>query len=74
VVEYMDAHRTEWQDRVVEQFSLDPEVTALAVANTWPRSEIDDEFRAQLAALIEQMVRVGHIPSAPDVDTFVHSD
>lgn len=73
-VEYMDAHRTEWQDRVVEQFSLDPEITALAVANTWPKSEIDDEFRAQLAALIGQMVRVGHIPSAPDVDTFVHSD
>lgn len=72
-VEYMDANRDEWQQRVVEQFSLDPEVTSLAVANTWPRSEVDDDFRAQLSALIDQMVRVGHIPSAPDVDTFVHS-
>lgn len=73
-VEYMDANRDDWQHRVVEQFSLDPEVTALAVANTWPRWEIDDAFRTQLAALIGQMVSVGHIPTAPDVDTFVHSD
>ncbi|GAA1720608.1 ABC transporter substrate-binding protein [Dietzia cercidiphylli] len=72
-VEYMGANRGDWQHRVAEQFSLDPDVTALAVANTWPRWEIDDEFRAQLAALADQMVRVGHIPTAPAIETFVHT-
>lgn len=73
-IEYMEANREEWSESVAQQFSLDPEVTDRAVANTWPRWEIDDSYREQLSALTEQMVLVGQIPREVDLDEFVYSD
>lgn len=70
-VEYMDAHREEWRDRVVAEFGLDPEVAAGAIANTWPRSDLSAEYVAQVTALAGEMFALGQLPNRPDMSAFV---
>ncbi|MGN2640059.1 ABC transporter substrate-binding protein [Nocardia takedensis] len=70
-VHHMDTHRDEWQRRVVAEFGLDPVVAASAIANTWPRADLAPGYLAQVAALAREMARLGQLPAAPEMSTFV---
>ena len=54
-----------WAAGVVEQYGLDAAVVATAIANIWPRWDLDDEYVAQVDALIGQMHALGYLESAP---------
>jgi NitT/TauT family transport system substrate-binding protein len=60
-----------WADGVVAQFGIDQQVVDTAVQNIWPRWEIDDEYTAQVAALIEQMTALRQIDGEVDVDALI---
>lgn len=70
-VAYMDSHRDEWQQRVVNEFGLDPAVAKGAIANTWPRSDLSPEYISQVSALANEMFELGQLPTRPDMSTFV---
>ncbi|MGK2882079.1 MAG: ABC transporter substrate-binding protein [Mycobacterium sp.] len=70
-VAFMDGNRDAWQQRVVDEFSLDPVVATSAIANTWPRADLSAEYVGQLAALSDAMRELGQLPTQPDIDTFV---
>lgn len=69
-VTFMDENRDEWQRRVVEEFSLDPEVAASAIANTWPRSDLSGEYLSQVGVLSHEMAELDQLPNEPDLSTF----
>jgi NitT/TauT family transport system substrate-binding protein len=71
-VTFMDQNRDEWQRRVVEEFSLDPDVAASAIANTWPRSDLSDEYLSQVGVLSREMATLDQLPAEPDLTTFVN--
>lgn len=60
-----------WADGVVAEFGIDQQVVDTAVQNIWPRWEIDDEYTAQVAALIEQMTALRQIDGEVDVDALI---
>ncbi|MFC8045790.1 ABC transporter substrate-binding protein [Nocardia sp. NPDC057353] len=70
-VRHMDTHREEWRQRVVEQFGLDPAVAATAIANTWPRADLSEQYVAQVTALAREMAALGQLPRTPDMAVFV---
>lgn len=70
-VSYMDSHRDEWRDRVVAEFGLDPAVAAGAIANTWPRADLSDEYVAQVEALTREMFALDQLPTQPEMSAFV---
>lgn len=69
--EQMAADPQAWADGVVEEFGIDQAVVDTAVQNIWPRWEIDQEYTAQVAALIEQMAGLRQIDGEVDVDTLI---
>lgn len=71
-VTFMDQNRDDWQLRVVEEFSLDPDVAASAIANTWPRSDLSDEYLSQVGVLSHEMATLDQLPAEPDLATFVN--
>lgn len=70
-VAHMDSHRDEWRDRVVAEFGLDPQVAASAIANTWPRADLSDEYVAEVDALTREMFALDQLPTQPEMSTFV---
>ena len=70
-VGYMDSHRDEWRDRVVGEFGLDPDVAAGAIANTWPRADLSDEYVSQVDALSREMFALDQLPAQPEMTSFV---
>ncbi|MDY6998845.1 MAG: ABC transporter substrate-binding protein [Actinomycetota bacterium] len=70
-VAYMDTHRDDWRDRVVGEFGLDPAVAASAIANTWPRADLSDEYVSQVDALTREMFALDQLPAQPEMSTFV---
>lgn len=70
-VAHMEANRDEWLQRVVDEFSLDPVVAESAIANTWPRADLSQEYVGQVTALAEAMFDLDQLPRQPDITTFV---
>lgn len=68
---FLDAERDVWQQGVVGEFGLDSEVAETAIANIWPRSDLSNDYRSQVAALTRQMVALGQIPVEPDLKVFI---
>ncbi|MCC2307492.1 ABC transporter substrate-binding protein [Cellulomonas chengniuliangii] len=62
---YMVSNPDEWAAGVVEKYGLDAAVVETAIANIWPRWDLDDEYLAQVDALTEQMHALGYIESKP---------
>ncbi|WP_206155765.1 ABC transporter substrate-binding protein [Cellulomonas taurus] len=69
--EQMAADTQAWADGVVAEFGIDQAVVDTAVQNIWPRWEIDDDYTAQVGALIEQMTALKQIDGEVDVDTLI---
>ncbi|WP_231569507.1 ABC transporter substrate-binding protein [Prescottella defluvii] len=68
---FMDGDRDAWHRGVVDEFGLDPDVAATAIANIWPRADLSADYRSQVGALTRQMVALGQIPVEPDLAAFV---
>jgi len=70
-VAFMDTHRDVWRDRVVGEFGLEPLVAAGAIANTWPRADLTDEYVSQVDALAREMFALDQLPTQPEMSRFV---
>lgn len=64
--EHMAANPEEWAAGLVEEFALDQAVVETAIANIWPRWELDADYQATLEAMNEEMVAFEQLTTAAD--------
>lgn len=55
-----------WAAGIQANFSYDGDVLAQALENIWLRSEVDEEYTAQVASLAEHMLELGTLEKLPD--------
>jgi NitT/TauT family transport system substrate-binding protein len=68
---YMADNIDEWLPGMVEEFGGDEEVFTSALENFWLRSDLSDEYVAQLEALATAMTDIGLIDEAPAAEDIV---
>jgi len=69
--EYELAHADEWVRGLVDDFGLDQAVVETAIANIWPRWDIDDAYVATLQGMSDEMTAFGQIPAKADLTKLV---
>lgn len=69
--ELMVADPQAWADGLVETFSLEPAVVETAIANIWPRWDLDEEWLTGLQAMNEEMAAFGQTSQEADPEALV---
>ncbi|MEV7694760.1 NrtA/SsuA/CpmA family ABC transporter substrate-binding protein [Microbacterium sp. NPDC089189] len=71
---YMSENIQEWLPEMVGEFGGDEAVFTSALENFWLRSDLSDEYIAQLEALASAMSDIGLITTVPTADEIVDTD
>lgn len=77
-VDHMAADTDAWAEGLVDEFALDPDVTATAIENIWPTWDLTDDYLSTLQAMGDEMLEFDQVSSAVDAelltdDSFVSS-